>query len=135
MSGSIQKTGRYLLDTNAAIAVLNDKLDLERRLDGSRDVFLNATVVGELCYGAEKSSHVEANFVNIHRLMVICPVFVCDEEMARHYASIKNLLRRKGRPIPQNDIWVAASARQHRLILVTQDGHFDDVDGLITETW
>jgi predicted nucleic acid-binding protein len=55
VSGSIQRAGRYLLDTNAAIAVLNDKLDLERRLDGSRDVFLNATVVGELYYGAEKS--------------------------------------------------------------------------------
>jgi tRNA(fMet)-specific endonuclease VapC len=102
---------------------------------GCRYFFLTATVVGELCYGAEKSSRVEANFDKIRRLIVICPVFVCDEETARHYASIKNLLRRKGHPIPQNDIWVAASARQHRLILVTQDGHFDDVDGLITETW
>ena len=135
MSGSIQRAGRYLLDTNAAIAVLNDKLDLERRLDGSRDVFLNATVVGELCYGAEKSSRVEANLVKVRRLIVVCPVFVCDEETARHYASIQNFLRRKGHPIPQNDIWVAASARQHRLILVTRDGHFDDVDDLITETW
>ncbi|HEY4572503.1 MAG TPA: PIN domain-containing protein [Thermoanaerobaculia bacterium] len=42
---------------------------------------------------------------------------------------------RKGRPIPENDIWIAASARQHGLTLATRDGHFDDVDGLITETW
>jgi len=135
VSGSILKAGRYLLDTNAAIAALNNKLDLQRLLDGSRDVFLSTTVVGELCYGAEKSSHVEANFARIRRLIVLCPVFVCDEETARHYAFIKNQLRRKGRPIPDNDIWVAASARQHKLTLVTRDGHFDEVDGLLIEQW
>jgi len=135
VSGSIPKAGRYLLDTNTAIEALNNKLNLQRLLDGSRNVFLSTTVVGELRYGAEKSSHVEANFAKIRRLIRLCPVFVCDEETARHYASIKNLLRKKGRPIPQNDIWIAASARQHRLTLVTRDGHFDEVADLSTEYW
>ncbi len=135
MSGSIQKTGRYLLDTNAAVAVLNDKIDLERRLGGWLDTFLCTTVLGELFFGAEKSSRVEANFIQIRRLTRLCPVLVCDEETARHYGSIKLRLRQRGRPIPENDIWIAASALQHGLALVTRDGHFGYVDDLITESW
>lgn len=135
MSRSIQRTGRYLLDTNAAVAVLNDKIDLERRLGGWLDTFLSTTVLGELFFGAEKSSRVEANFIQIRRLMRLCTVLVCDEETARHYGSIKLRLRQRGRPIPENDIWIAASALQHGLALVTRDGHFGYVDDLITESW
>jgi tRNA(fMet)-specific endonuclease VapC len=135
VSESIQRTGRYLLDTNVAAAILNDKIELRPRFGRHLDAFLNTNVVGELHYGAEKSSRVEENLAKIHRLIALCPVFVCDEETARHYASIKNLLRRKGRPIPENDIWIAASARQHGLTVATRDGHFDFVDDLSVEHW
>jgi len=40
-----------------------------------------------------------------------------------------------GRPIPDNDLWIAAVALQHRLILVTRDGHFSNINGLIVEFW
>jgi len=43
--------------------------------------------------------------------------------------------RTKGLPIPENDLWIAASARQHNLVLVTRDHHFDQVAGLSTEVW
>jgi tRNA(fMet)-specific endonuclease VapC len=135
VSGSSQKTGRYLLDTNAAVAVLNDKVDLDRRLGGWLNTFLSSTVLGELIFGAEKSSRVEANLIQIRRLVRLCPVLVCDEETARHYGSIKLRLLQRGRPIPENDIWIAASALQHGLALVTRDGHFGYVDDLITESW
>jgi tRNA(fMet)-specific endonuclease VapC len=65
----------------------------------------------------------------------VCPVLVCDVETARHYGRVRNELRRKGRPIPENDIWIAATARQHDLILVTRDPHFDEVEGLPIEAW
>lgn len=51
------------------------------------------------------------------------------------YGEIKALLRQKGKPIPDNDIWMAASARQHLLTLVTRDSHFDEVDNLKREQW
>lgn len=44
-------------------------------------------------------------------------------------------LKRKGKPIPENDVWIAACALQHDLILVTRDGHFEYVEGLRFESW
>lgn len=52
-------------------------------------------------------------------------------ETAEHYADVFLQLRRKGRPIPSNDIWVAASAREHGLVLFTRDGHFRHIDGML----
>ena len=54
---------------------------------------------------------------------------------ARRYGTIKNELRRKGRPIPENDIWIAATAIEHALVLVTRDDHFRETDGLEIEAW
>jgi tRNA(fMet)-specific endonuclease VapC len=55
--------------------------------------------------------------------------------MARQYGVIKNALRAKGRPIPENDIWIAAIAMQYHLTLVARDGHFQEVDGLVVGQW
>jgi len=60
---------------------------------------------------------------------------ICDIETATHYARIKNDLRLKGKPIPENDIWIAALALQHGLILATRDAHFGEVDGLTVVRW
>jgi tRNA(fMet)-specific endonuclease VapC len=59
----------------------------------------------------------------------------CDLNVARVYGLLKQRLREKGRPIPENDIWIAATAANHNLILVTRDQHFDEVDGLTTIRW
>ena len=59
----------------------------------------------------------------------------CDTQTARHYGQVKNQLRVKGRPIPENDLWIAAVARQHALTLVTRDKHFSDIDDLPTVGW
>lgn len=54
-----------------------------------------------------------------------------DEETAEFYAKIYWDLKKKGKPIPSNDIWVAASAMRHGLALFTYDDHFKSVDGLL----
>jgi tRNA(fMet)-specific endonuclease VapC len=54
-----------------------------------------------------------------------------DEDTAEFYARVYWDLKRKGKPIPTNDLWVAASAMRHGLALFTYDGHFDNIDGLI----
>jgi tRNA(fMet)-specific endonuclease VapC len=54
---------------------------------------------------------------------------------AKHYAQIRHVLRVKGRPIPENDIWIAAVAIQYGLILLTRDAHFQAVDGLSLKSW
>jgi tRNA(fMet)-specific endonuclease VapC len=59
----------------------------------------------------------------------------CDTETARLYGNVKNSLRKKGRPIPENDIRIAAAAFQHDLVPVSRDEHFEEVEGLKLEKW
>ncbi len=64
-----------------------------------------------------------------------CAVRPCGRATARRYAAIKNELRRQGRPIPENDLWIAATALEHGLLLVTRDEHFQHIGGLEIERW
>ena len=58
-----------------------------------------------------------------------------DRHTARLYAEIREELRVNGTPIPENDIWIAALARQYHLPILSQDRHFDVVDGLRRLDW
>jgi tRNA(fMet)-specific endonuclease VapC len=71
----------------------------------------------------------------IEEFAAITTVLSCDTQTARYYGQIKNMLRAKGRPVPENDLWIAAIARQHSLTLVTRDNHFNEIDGLPTVCW
>jgi len=62
-------------------------------------------------------------------------VLTCDMDTAKKYGIIKSVLRMKGRPIPENDIWIAAITLQHNLILATRDPHFDEIENLNVEFW
>jgi len=55
-----------------------------------------------------------------------------EAETAEHYAAVYRQLRAKGKPIPSNDMWIAASARGHGLVLLTRDAHFQEIEGLLT---
>ena len=57
-------------------------------------------------------------------------VLPCDRDTARYYGLIKNQLRQQGKPIPENDIWVAATAQQHNLCLISRDKHFTQIEDL-----
>lgn len=54
-----------------------------------------------------------------------------DDETSEYYAQVFSELRQKGRPIPSNDLWLAASALQHGLALATYDEHFSNISGLL----
>jgi tRNA(fMet)-specific endonuclease VapC len=62
-------------------------------------------------------------------------VLGCELETARRYGEIKNALRLKGRPIPENDMWIAAIALQHGLQLATRDAHFREIENLPSVMW
>jgi len=127
--------GRVLLDTNIVIALFAQEAVVQQRLAAADEVFISSIVLGELYYGAEKSSRVEANIARINTFAAGNSVLVCDTATAQFYGAIKNHLRAKGNPIPENDIWIAAIARQHQLTMVTRDGHFQAIDGLEVELW
>ena len=126
--------GKVLLDTNVIIAFFSDEKAVTQHVSQS-ELFVSTTVLGELHYGARKSAHSAANQARIEEFASSVSVLNSDAETARRYGEIKDRLRSKGRPIPENDIWIAACAMQHDLPLATRDDHFKDVDGLRIETW
>jgi len=128
-------SGRYLLDTNIIIALFADEAIVKNSLAQTSEVFIPSFVIGELCYGARKSGRVQANLARVDELVANSIVLGCDAETARQYGEVKNKLRLKGRPLPENDIWIAALALQHDLALVTRDAHFQEVENLQTVAW
>ncbi len=127
--------GKFLLDSNIIIALFAGDPEVRRRISTNNEVFISSVALGELYYGAYKSEHVGDNLKRAKEFGQHSTVLVCDETTADHYGSIKNSLRAKGRPIPDNDIWIAAIAKQHQLTLVSRDSHFSEVENLSVEAW
>ena len=127
--------GSFLLDTNIAVALLAGDDAVRASLNQSGLIFLSSIVLGELFYGARKSARAASNLAKVEELAAKFVVLTCDVSTARHYGEIRDLLRAKGRPIPENDIWIAAHAQQYELTLVTRDAHFSAVEGITIEVW
>ena len=98
-------------------------------------MFIPSIVLGELYFGARKSRRVKENLARIDEFAVSNVVLGCDTETARYYGEIKNALREKGRPIPENDVWIAAIALQYDLTLTSRDAHLGEIDHLKVESW
>lgn len=128
MNGLMNQNGNYLLDTNIVIRMLTGDMAIQEKIQDRNNLFLAAPVVGELHYGAQKSNKVTENLHRINIFVEEHTFLPCDLETAQWYGIIKNQLQRKGHSIPNNDIWIAAIAMQHDLILVTRDAHFDEVE-------
>jgi len=127
--------GKYLLDTNIVIAMLSGEPSVVGRAGATDEFFISSTIAGEMFYGAFNSANVDENMQCIESFLTEAVLLPCDGRTARLYGQIKSLLRRRGRPIPDNDIWIAASAIQHSLTLVTRGIHFNEVDGLRSVRW
>lgn len=81
------------------------------------------------------SLHIKKNIQDIEKLIGSYEVLKADETTAREYGIVKADLRKKGKPIPENDIWIAAFAKQYDLTLITRDGHFNEIDSISKEKW
>jgi tRNA(fMet)-specific endonuclease VapC len=134
-SKSIPVSGRFLLDTNIVIALFAQEEAVQQQLAAASEVFVPSIVLGELYYGARKSARVATNVARVDAFAASSAILVCGTATAQQYGDIKSALRAKGRPLPENDIWIAAVAKQYGLTLVSRDGHFDEIDGLLVEVW
>jgi tRNA(fMet)-specific endonuclease VapC len=128
---------RYLLDTNAVIALLNDttsKVARRARREKPGDVAISAIVVHELFYGAFKSQRATRNVALIDALQFT--VIELDKEDARQAGAVRAFLAAKGTPIGPYDILIAGQALARRMILVTHDKQeFGRVPSLRIEDW
>lgn len=127
--------GRHLLDTNIIVALFKDDENVRTQIAASAEVFVPAIALGELYYGAQYSASVKKNMKQVREFAATSTVLSIELATAEHYGQIKNELKTKGHPLPENDVWIAAIARQHSLTVVTRDQHFKEIDGLLLEEW
>jgi tRNA(fMet)-specific endonuclease VapC len=121
---------KALLDTNVVIALFAGEPRILNRIAECTETYLPVIVLGELHYGALRSVRKEENLSRLAELASRNIVLPCEVETATKYGSIKTGLSAKGRPIPENDVWIAAIAMQHGLTVLTCDAHFSEIEGL-----
>ena len=123
---------KVLLDTNAFISYLAGDENVLSSLARSDMVYMSVFVLGELYAGFKASNKVLENKRILERFLdkPRVAVFEASRETAEVFGEIKDTLRRRGRPIPINDIWIAAHAVEAGAVLVTYDAHFGAVPGL-----
>ncbi len=124
-----------ILDTNAVSALLAGDPALGEILAPEPLHHLPVIAIGEYRYGVSRSKHRRRLERLLELLVRESIVLLVDEETTRHYATIRENLRRAGSPIPENDIWIAALAHQHGEPIVSRDGHFDLVDASLRVSW
>ena len=129
----------YLLDTNACIAVLNDRdSEVARKLATipREEVALCQIVKAELLYGAHRSAKVESNLALLGSFFKQFSALPFDDEATDVYGRIRAKLAASGELIGPNDTIIAAIAVRHGATLVTHNTReFDRVEGLRFEDW
>jgi predicted nucleic acid-binding protein len=124
-----------IADTNALSAAANDDPAVIAILTRASQMAIPVVVLGEYRYGIAQSRH-RTTYENwLVSLLRDCDVLDINEPTTQHYAEITLDLRQKGKPIPTNDLWIAALCLQHSLPLLSRDRHFDQVTGLKRIGW
>ena len=132
----MQMTGnKFLLDTNIITAWLKGEKPIADKIDNAKEIYIPIIAIGELYYGALYSTRIEKNISDIKRITSYYNVLLIDEAVTLIYGNIKAALRKKGKPIPENDIWIAAIAQHYELAIVTRDKHFKEIDTIKAKTW
>ncbi|MBQ7721411.1 MAG: type II toxin-antitoxin system VapC family toxin [Kiritimatiellae bacterium] len=124
---------RICLDANAYSAICRGNAAVRALVEEADEVFLPATVLGELVFGFLKGAKFSQNEAALNRFLEqdgvsLLPV---SRGIAERYGYVKAALKKNGTPIPENDIWIAAAALETGSRLVSFDTDFDNVGGLV----
>ena len=124
-----------ILDTNALSAAADREPSALAVVAEAERLAVPVIVLGEYRLGIAQSRH-RASYENwLEEWISSVTVLDIDEETSQSYATLGLELKRKGRAIPTNDLWIAALCRQHALPIVSRDQHFDLVPGIRRLTW
>ena len=124
-----------ILDTNGLSAMADGDPRLESILGQANELAIPVIVLGEYRYGIAQSRNRLRYEKWLMGLAANCRILPIDEETAGEYATVRGELKREGRPIPANDVWIAALARQHSMPVISRDEHFDFVPKVKRLTW
>jgi len=130
---------RYLLDTNICIYIQRQKpVEVLARFQKLKpgDAAISVITWGELLYGAEKSRQCKKALQLLEEFKTLIPVLPMPENTGKTYGVIRASLESKGRPIGNNDLWIAAHAKAEGLTIVTNnEREFQRVPGLKVQNW
>ena len=124
-----------IVDTNALSAIADERDRIRELLGRATGIAVPVIAIGEYRSGIARSRDFLRyqqwldEFIRASRILDI------DESTTRRYAEVSLELRKVGKPIPTNDIWIAALCRQHKLPLLSRDRHFDAVSGIQRIEW
>ena len=126
---------RVMLDTSAYSAFMRGQAEVKVALQRAEEIYLNPIVLGELLAGFIRGKQRRKNEGELRTFLASPRVHVLtlDQDTADRYAVILNSLWRAGIPIPSNDLWIAASAMQHGLRILTMDAHYQRVPQVIVD--
>jgi len=127
--------GSVLLDTNVVVAHFQNDPDLTARLRATPAIYIPWVVLGELHYGALRAERRAAQLALMRDFLQTATLLLPDRSTSERYGQVKAELAGIGRLIPDNDIWIAATARQFDLLLATRDARFSAVPRLTTLVW
>jgi tRNA(fMet)-specific endonuclease VapC len=122
----------HLIDTSVFVKVLRGNHAAAEFLAGLANTHVSATIIGELLYGALKSAKPEANIISVRKLIDGVHLLMIGDDTAAIYAKIRNELVREGFNLPENDLWIAATAKQNGLTVATYDSHFRQIKAIET---
>lgn len=124
-----------ILDTNGVSAFFDGLPEVVMRVADEPLVLLPVIVIGEYRYGLLSSRERVEREARFEGFCRACRLLSIDEETAGHYAVVRHRLRLAGAPIPENDIWIAALCLQHGQKILSNDRHFDQVQGVTRIGW
>jgi len=119
-----------ILDTNALSAWAEGSATVEAGLLSAERLVVPSIVLGEYYFGIRQSRHRRRYEDWLDRYLVLTEIVTVTQATADIYADIRLELKRAGNPIPSNDTWIAALARQHAFPVLSNDNHFDLVEGV-----
>jgi len=121
-----------LLDTNAFSSLFRGDEEVLKIISGAEHVFASVVVIGELEAGFRGGTRYRENIEILDRFLARPTVETLDvtRETGECFGMIKDTLRRKGSPVPVNDIWIAAQCLERGAVIVTYDNHFSNIEGL-----
>ena len=120
-----------LMDTNVIVRVLNGDRELINELSKISSLCTCTVVLGELMYGAAKSAHVVQNKQNANSFCSRYPLLGVSNIVTEFYGEIKKDLLSHGNVMPENDMWIAATALANDMTVITQDRHFEHIQNLM----
>jgi tRNA(fMet)-specific endonuclease VapC len=124
-----------IVDTNALSAAAAGDPEMISILARADQMAIPVIVLGEYRYGIAQSRNRTSYESWLTGLLQDCFVLDITAPTTQHYAEVVLELKRKGKPIPTNDLWIAALCRQHSLPLLSPDLYFDSVAGIKRVQW